>query len=528
MAVDSILQFGDIADLRYNPFTGTYDPIGIGYDGNSAEVRTVPNTAPHQIKLFEIPQETAPSTFSVTPSAGGDALREVGFNQAPASGEYRVSYSGVLGAGIVEFNAAQKGVQMDIKYYGLGTIEQKIALLLNTGYTFIIASSDSYYERADVVIDTGEDAAATINSYITTINAAGGGRIVLLDGTYNVEQTITMKSNIILEGNGHSTVIKKSAANANNAVINMTSANNSSVKNLKIDGSADTYSELSYGIRDDNNYTNNYSGIFITEFYGNTSRCFYFCNNVVNCYAASTDGSIGFSACYNISNCYASSCSAGFSGCDQISSCYSLNSPSVGFDGCEQISSCQNYNSTLVGFNNCKKMSSCYSYSAGSYGFDGCLDLSSCESESDTTRGFSGCERITGCYAKDVATGFYLCFQVSSCRAYQNTTAGFDDCEEVSACRARNNVGTGAAAAGFSGCVRISACYSRHFQDGFNSCNNVTSSTSENNYRYGFRSCNSILGNKATGNTTANYSLSYADSGAAQAAADTANGGYNS
>jgi len=76
----------------------------------------------------------------VVPSVGGSALIEVGFNQVPASGEYRVSYSGILGAGIIEFNSAQAGVQMDVSYYGLGHINQKISLdtrVPSTGNTTI-------------------------------------------------------------------------------------------------------------------------------------------------------------------------------------------------------------------------------------------------------------------------------------------------------------------------------------------------------------------------------------------------------
>jgi len=140
MAADSVLNYDDIEDIRYNPFTGVYTPKQIGYAGNPVERRTVPNTSPYQIKLFEVPQETIPSVMRVVPSVGGSALIEVGFNQVPASGEYRVSYSGILGAGIIEFNSAQAGVQMDVSYYGLGHINQKISLdtrVPSTGNTTI-------------------------------------------------------------------------------------------------------------------------------------------------------------------------------------------------------------------------------------------------------------------------------------------------------------------------------------------------------------------------------------------------------
>ncbi len=140
---DSILQYDDIADLRLNPFdtdeSTKWSPKQIGYGSNDPETRTVPVSSPYQIKLFEYAQENAPSTTMIVPTAGGAALEEVAKTVTPGDGQYRVNYD-ELGTAIIEFSSAQAGVQMDISYYGLGTVLQKIALdtrVPSTGSTTI-------------------------------------------------------------------------------------------------------------------------------------------------------------------------------------------------------------------------------------------------------------------------------------------------------------------------------------------------------------------------------------------------------
>jgi hypothetical protein len=128
MAADSVLQYDDIVDFRYNPFTGEFDPLTIGRNGNPVERRTVPNSAPYHIKLFEVPEQTTPSSMRVVPSAGGSELDEVSITVTPGSGQYRATYYNELAPGILGFNSAQAGVQMDISYNGLGHGYQKISL----------------------------------------------------------------------------------------------------------------------------------------------------------------------------------------------------------------------------------------------------------------------------------------------------------------------------------------------------------------------------------------------------------------
>jgi hypothetical protein len=156
MADDTIFSYDNIIDLRYNPFTGVYTPKKIGYGIIPPEVRTVPTTAPYQIKLYEHPQENVPSTTNIE-TVGGTPLREVSFNQSPASGEYRVCYD-ELGNGIVEFNSAQKGVQMNISYYGLGSILQKTSfrLVQEAYYTKRILELENNKYLSCKVIDIGD------------------------------------------------------------------------------------------------------------------------------------------------------------------------------------------------------------------------------------------------------------------------------------------------------------------------------------------------------------------------------------
>ena len=54
---DSVLNYDDIVDARYNPYTDVWTAFTIGTSGNPAEVRTVPASSPYWIKTFEIPEE---------------------------------------------------------------------------------------------------------------------------------------------------------------------------------------------------------------------------------------------------------------------------------------------------------------------------------------------------------------------------------------------------------------------------------------------------------------------------------------
>lgn len=155
----STITLADIADFRYDGFRNQYSPKLIGYGGNDPETRLVPNTFPYQIKLFEGIQENIPSSTRVKIVSSGFILTEVEKTQTPANNQYRVNYD-ELGYSVIEFNASQKNIQVEISYYGLGHLIQKSTLLAITKTAFYeieIDYSISPYTIPDDVIDTSDN-----------------------------------------------------------------------------------------------------------------------------------------------------------------------------------------------------------------------------------------------------------------------------------------------------------------------------------------------------------------------------------
>lgn len=155
MALSSI-TLADITDFRYDGFRNQYSPKLIGYGGNDPETRLIPNTFPYQIKLFEGIQENIPSTTRVKLVSSGVTLTEVSKTQTPANMQYRVNYD-ELGTAVIEFNSAQKNLQVEISYYGLGHLIQKASLLAiqQAGwYEINVDYSQSPYTIPDDIIDT--------------------------------------------------------------------------------------------------------------------------------------------------------------------------------------------------------------------------------------------------------------------------------------------------------------------------------------------------------------------------------------
>lgn len=72
--------------------------------------------------------------------------------------------------------------------------------------TLIVAASDSLHpERADYLCD-GVNDHVEIQAALDALPATGG-RVILLDGTYYIEATITLDSYQVLEGQGHNTIL---------------------------------------------------------------------------------------------------------------------------------------------------------------------------------------------------------------------------------------------------------------------------------------------------------------------------------
>lgn len=73
------------------------------------------------------------------------------------------------------------------------------------GFTYVVASSTSRDTTgADAVCDgTADD--VEIQAAINAVNTAGGGTVLMLDGTYNIATVVTAKSNVRLMGQGYGT-----------------------------------------------------------------------------------------------------------------------------------------------------------------------------------------------------------------------------------------------------------------------------------------------------------------------------------
>jgi hypothetical protein len=95
--------------------------------------------------------------------------------------------------------------------------------------TLVVAASDSSTagkESADYVCDGTADE-VEINAAITVLNGLGGGKLVLLEGTYVLASEIDVVDNITLEGMGYNTYIR-------NYGILGTGINNLVIQNLRI------------------------------------------------------------------------------------------------------------------------------------------------------------------------------------------------------------------------------------------------------------------------------------------------------
>lgn len=268
---------------------------------------------------------------------------------------------------------------------------------------------------------------------------------------------------------------------------------------------------------------------------GNTIGCYSFCYAMSNCIAgnitvSSTTSCYCFGSCYEMSSCraYIANDSGGnfyaYSTCDEISGCDAFQIDSSagdarGFESCDQMSSCNasqiDHSGSVAGKN--------------AYGFNACGNVSACKASNIDTNGaggeaygFNDCEIISACLATTCNNGFNGCLGLSACEGTSNSAQGFSACKRLSACRALTNTTNG-----FNSCDEISSSFSdNNSSSGFSNCDRVNGSLSTNNTINGFLNCNQINTNRSTGNGT-NYNNSFADFGAAQAAADTAVGGYN-
>jgi len=104
--------------------------------------------------------------------------------------------------------------------------------------TFVIAKDGSSLDtsRADYVCSAGSTSdQITINQAISDLPAVGG-KIALLEGTYNIDNSILPDSNVEITGCGYSTEIRASAAM--NRMILVDTKNNVNVNNIRLNANS--------------------------------------------------------------------------------------------------------------------------------------------------------------------------------------------------------------------------------------------------------------------------------------------------
>lgn len=112
--------------------------------------------------------------------------------------------------------------------------------------TLVVAASNSSAKSkgaADYVCDGTADQ-TEINNAISALPSTGG-KVLLLEGTYNISGSITLnKANVTLEGMGRSTIIRRSTSSS--ITIMSITASNVIIQNLKVDGNKSSYSISGY------------------------------------------------------------------------------------------------------------------------------------------------------------------------------------------------------------------------------------------------------------------------------------------
>jgi len=120
--------------------------------------------------------------------------------------------------------------------------------------TFIVAASDSLdSERADYICDGTADQ-SEINQAINALPATGG-KVILLEGTYNITASVSLKAYASLEGQGRGSLIKLTSGTAGNIdLVSVSNVSYVSIASLAIDGNSGATVGNNYGLRFWGNY----------------------------------------------------------------------------------------------------------------------------------------------------------------------------------------------------------------------------------------------------------------------------------
>lgn len=415
-------NWGNASNLRYNPFTGIFTPLAI-----AGESHIIPLIAPYHIYLYESPKFDDPSTVIIT--IGGVTLTEVPFSQVPANNQYRVCYQ-ALGNGIIEFNANQAGQTALISYYGLGTLLSTQSITRNNGIpSVIVASSNSNTASqimADYLIPVANDAGAVFNTAMTALTALGGGKLLVAEGTYNCTTTITMQSNITIEGTGYNTLFKRMANTTK--VFDCTSAMYIILKNFLVDGNKASYATACSLI-----YQSVLTNFHLELYLINSSQ-------------------YGFFNSSNLKNSIVSGCTtAGIKLGYRVSGC-KIHDNGIGVDTGWIYSDCDIYDNTTIGISAVDQINNCIVQNNGTIGVSACTQISNILSQDNLGNGFDSCIGVINCNSKSngvagTVYGYYACKKMQQNKGSLNRTATYNTCYADSA---TSNVVSDTSAGGYN------------------------------------------------------------------------------
>jgi hypothetical protein len=326
----------------------------------------------------------------------------------------------------------------NINFFEDTTITGNIATSSTRGIrtsSLVVAASDSTTKSkvtADYVCD-GVDDQVEINAAIDILKnyntTSIQGKIVLMEGTYNISSPILVYNKITIEGQGYSTHLKRKA-NTNTSILQWGNllVDNAIIKDFYIDGNKDNQTVPAVALNFTENDTITAENIVVANNYGNAFYNLYKC---VNCEAIAGT-TIGFDHCNRLVNCMAvSNAGDGFAGCIQVNNCYASGNSACGFFTCYRLASCEARSNTNAGFHTSWVISSSLSY-GNNNGFYECRMITGCWSYDNSNDGFQSCRVVTGCYSNNNGRhGFRTTHEVSGCWANKNTNYGFYDCERL-------------------------------------------------------------------------------------------------
>ena len=129
-----------------------------------------------------------------------------------------------------EIEGCPINASLDLRYYPLSSNPQNFINLTNVTALGYITTDTKGFESSCVVALDGSGNSTTISGCLSLIN---GGSVYVKKGIYEITSSLSMGTNITLEGEGFSTVIKMLN---NNHIITNTGGTGIDIKNLRIIG----------------------------------------------------------------------------------------------------------------------------------------------------------------------------------------------------------------------------------------------------------------------------------------------------